>query len=111
MDPKTVTTIIIVCICVLLFPLAIGIIGGIFGVIGSVIGGLFGLIGGVFGIIMGVIGAFLGAIFGVFGWIFDGEHRWGHHGINFFNRDVFALIIVVIVVLMISRSRATRTGR
>ena len=46
----------VVFVCVLLFPLAIGIIGGIFGLIGGVIGGFVGLVGAIFGIIFGMIG-------------------------------------------------------
>ena len=103
MDSKTLTTIIVVFICVLLFPLFIGIIGGIFGLIGGLIGGFVGLVGALFGAIFGVIGSIFGAIFGVFGWIFDDHFHWPH--IGFFNGELFIVIALVILIAMLSRSR------
>ena len=110
MDSKTIATIMVVFICVLLFPVAIGIIGGVFGVIGGIIGGIVGLIGGIFGAIFGVIGSVFGAIFGIFGWIFGDHYHW-HGPINFFNRDLFVVIALVLFVVFIARSKARRQGR
>jgi MFS family permease len=101
MDSKTLTILAIVIVCAMLFPIAIGIIGGIFGAIGGVIGGIFGLIAGIFGAIFGVIGAILGAIFG---WADYG--CWG--SFNFFDGDVFAAIALVVVIVLIARSRNDR---
>lgn len=110
MDSKTLTTLLIVIVCILLFPLAIGIIGGVFGLFGSILGGIFGLIGGLFGVIFGVIGAILGAIFGVFGWVFDEHH--GGWPFNFFDGDLFtATLIVVIIVLLVRSKRKTAAGK
>ena len=73
MDSKSVATLLIIIVCILLFPVAIGIIGGVFGLVGGILGAIFGAIGGVIGAIFGVIGAIFGAIFGFIGWLFDGE--------------------------------------
>lgn len=105
MDSKTIATIMVVFICVLLFPIFIGIIGGIFGIIGGVIGGFFGFLGWLFGAIFGAIGAVFGAFFGVFGSMFDDHWHWPGH---WFNRDVFTLLALVLIVVLISRSRTSR---
>jgi len=110
MDSKTVTTIMIVFVCVLLFPVFIGIVGGIFGLIGGMIGGIFGAIGWLIGTIFGVIGSIFGAIFGIFGWMFDGHHFWHWPG-GWFNRDLLGILVVVLIVVLISRSRAQHGSR
>jgi len=111
MDSKTATTIVIVFVCVLLFPVFIGIIGGIFGLVGGLVGGIFGAIGSLFGIIFDVIGSIFGAVFGAFGWIFGDHHFWHWPG-GWFNRDLFSVFIVVVIVVLLSRSRMQRkTGR
>lgn len=107
MDSKTLATIMVVFLCVLLFPVFIGIVGGIFGVIGSVFGGFVGLIGSLFGAIFGIIGALFGAIFGVFGWIFGDHHHW-HWPMDFFSGDLFAVLLVVLVVVLMSRPGMVR---
>ena len=109
MDSKTLTTLFIVIVCILLLPLAIGIIGGVFGLIGTIIGGVFGLIGGLFGAVFGIIGSVFGAVFGFIGWLFGEPFHW--HGPDFFDGDIFAIVVVVLVVVMISRARRTRQGK
>src|SRR5687768_12146969 len=105
MDSKTIATIMVVFICVLLFPVFIAIVGGIFGVIGGIIGGLFGFIGWLFGTIFGAIGAVFGAFFGAFGWIFYDHWHWPG---SWFNRDVLTVLALVLIVILISRSRMPR---
>lgn len=108
MDPKTLGTIILVFLCVLLLPLGIGVVGGIFGLIGSVIGTVFGAIGGLIGIVFGLIGGIFGAIFGIFDWIFGG-HFHGHWPFGFLNWNFSALVILVLVILMMARSKTSRS--
>jgi hypothetical protein len=109
MDSKTLATIMVVFVCVMLFPIFIGIIGGIFGVIGGVVGGLFGFIGWIFGAIFGAIGALFGAFFGLFGWMF-GDH-WHWPG-GWFHRDFFTVLALVLFIVLISRARTPRrTGK
>lgn len=119
MDSKTLSTILIVIVCLLLFPVIIGIVGGVFGVVGGVIGGIFGaiagIIGAVFGAIGGVIGAvfgiiasIFGAIFGFFGWLLgDWDHPW-HGPFHWFDKDILGALALVIIVLLIARSRTPR---
>lgn len=106
MHSKTLTTVLIVIICVLLFPVVIGLIGGVFGIIGSIIGGLFGLIGGVFGAVFGLIGGLFAAVFSFIGWIFGFPFHWD--GPGFFHNDLFTVVILVLVIVMISRARNAR---
>ncbi|HEU5146100.1 MAG TPA: hypothetical protein VFT90_05265 [Chryseosolibacter sp.] len=107
MDSKSVTTLLIVIICILLFPVIIGIIGGVFGVIGGIIGAVFGAIGGALGAIFGVIGAIFGAIFGVIGWIFDRDFYWDEPFHNF-GSDFATVLVLVIIVALVARSRSTK---
>lgn len=108
MDSKTLTTVALVIICVLLFPVAIGIVGSVFGVVGGVLGGMFGIFAGVLGAIFGAIAAIFGAIFGIFGW---GNFSPWHCSFSFFDGDVLTAVILVVVVIMITRSRPPRPGR
>ena len=101
MDSKTLTTVLIVIVCALLLPVFIGIIGGIFGLIGSLIGGVFGLIGGLFGIVIGFIGSLFGAVFGFFGWLFGEPFHW-HGPIHFLDGDVFAVILIIVLIVLMS---------
>lgn len=109
MNGKILATIIGVFLCVLLFPFVIGIIGGILGLIGSVIGGIFGLAGGFLGAAFGFIGGIFGAIFGLIGWIFNGIFSW-HGPFVFFQWNVFTITVLVFVILLLSRSKKTRSG-
>ena len=100
MDSKTIATVMVVFICVLLFPVFIGILGGIFGLIGGVIGAFFGFIGWMFG-----------AIFGAIGWMFGDHYHWHWPG-GWFDRDLFSVIALIVIVVLIARSKpARRTQR
>lgn len=111
MDSKALTTVLIVIICVLLFPLIIGAIAGVFGVLGSIIGGFFGLIGGLIGAIFGIIGGMIGAIFGAFGWIFDEPFHGVWLGGHFDSEDFLAVMVVVLVVVVVTRSNRVKSRR
>jgi len=102
MDSKTVTTIALVIVCMLLFPVAIGIVGGVFGVVGGILGGLFGIFTGLLGAIFGAIAGLFGVAFGIFGW--GGADPW-HGSFSFFDRDVLTAIILVVVVVLMTRPR------
>ncbi len=103
MESKTLTIILIVIACVFLFPVAIGIIAGIFGVLGGIIGGLFGMIAGLFGAVFGLIGS----VFGFFGWLFGGAWHWA----GFFNPGPLAVVIAIVVIVLLARSQTARRGR
>ena len=96
MITKTLGTIVIVFICILMFPVAIGILAGFFGVVAGVIGAVFGVIGGIFG-----------AIFGLFGWVFEGLFG-GHWHYGFPNCNIFALAAIILVVALIVRKKQNR---
>jgi hypothetical protein len=91
---KTASAIIIILISILCFPIAIGIVGGVFGAV-------FGVIGGLFGAVFGILGGLIGAIFGFIGWVFEGMFGWGwdspfHADWNFFT--IAAIVIVIAVI-------------
>lgn len=108
MDSKTLTTVLVVIACVLLFPLFICIIGGVVGAMGAAIGTVFGVFGSVIGAIFGAIGAVVGAVFGAFGWIFGYHDHWPF---EIFNRQFFATVIIVLLVIAIVRSRKDQLRR
>jgi hypothetical protein len=103
MDSKTLATVMLIFIGILLIPVCIGIIGGVFGVIGSVLGAVFGIIGGMLSAIFGVIG-------GIFGWIFygDNDREWTNH---FFHWDFFTVFAVALVIILITRRKPSGTQR
>lgn len=111
MDSKTLTTVLLVFVCVLFFPVLIAVVGGMFGVMGSILGGLFGVIGGIFGAIFGAIGAIVGAVFGVFGWMVGGGGFHWPGPFHFFNGDLFAILIIVLIIALISRSKRSGLRR
>jgi hypothetical protein len=80
---KTLGIIVIVFACIFFFPIAIGIFGGIFGIIAGIFGGLIGLIGGIFGAIFGLLGAI-------------------------FHIGAFTILVCLIIALLISRSNKAK---
>jgi len=93
----TTSSVLIAVLIVITFPIWIGIIGGLFGVVAGLFGAMFGIIAGVFGAVIGGIG-------GVFGWMVDPFWHDGFHG-PFIGGKIFMLIAVVIVVLLITRRK------
>ena len=110
MDSKTLATILIVITCLLLFPVFIGIIGGVFGLLGGIFGAIFGAIGGIFGAFFAVIGAIFGAVFGFLGWLFDIDH-YGFGPFHMFDNDVFAVVVLIVVIVLLARSRSRQHTR
>ena|SRR5688572_5959348 len=86
--------VLIVLLIVFAFPIWIGLAAGLFGLV-------VGIFGAVIGIIAGVFGAIFGAIGGIFGWLFDWS--WPFNG--FFHWNIFSILIIVLIVVLISRSR------
>lgn len=110
MDSKTLTTILIVITCLLLFPVFIGIIGGAFGLLGGIFGAIFGAIGAIFGAIFAAIGGIFGAVFGLLGWLFDIDHH-GFGPFHIFDKDVFAVVVLIVVIVLLARSRSRQHTR
>lgn len=98
MITKTIGTILIVVVCIIVFPIGIAVVGGVFGIVA-------GVLGAVFGGIVAVVGGVLGAIFGVFEWIFDGIFGW--HGLfDVFGCNAFTFGIIAIVIALAVRPKA-----
>jgi hypothetical protein len=93
------TALLIVVVMLFTFPIWIGLLGGLFGLVMGLLGGLIGLVAGIFGSIFGILGS-------VFGWLFD----WGgpfhfHFPFGIFKLIFFALIIAVVVLASRSRKK------
>lgn len=91
------TTVLVIIIALLTFPLWIGILGGIFGLFA-------GLIGAAFGIVAGVFGAVFGALAGALGWIFDWHSPWNFH-FGWWSMKFFMVVAIVALVIHLSRAR------
>lgn len=97
MESKTLGIIAVVILCILLFPIGIGIIGGVFGLIA-------GLVGGMIGAIAGLAGAVIGGVFGFVGWLFESIFGWNNDFLlPDFNLGVVVLVIIIVAIL--SRKR------
>lgn len=94
MGTKTVSTLAILIICILLFPFAIAIFGG-----------LFGLIGGLFGAVFGIFGAIFGAFFGVIGWLIKIPFTIFHGTFHHANFIAICLIILLVVLITGKKSK------
>ena len=101
MITKTLGTLIIIIICILMLPVGLGIVGGVFGI-------LIGVFGAVFGAIFGAIGAVFGAFFSVFDGLFDGLFGW-HWPFGFFNCNIFTLAAIVLVVVLVAKSKTNKS--
>ena len=93
---KTASAIIVFLICLLFFPIIIGIVGGVFGAV-------FGVLAGAFGAVFGIIGGLLGMIFGFIGWIFEGIFDWGWDGPFHTDWNFFSVLIVVVIIALIAK--------
>lgn len=85
---STGTTALIVLIIVFTFPLWIGILGGLFGVVMGLLGALIGVVAGVFGAIIGGVASMIGGVF-----------HWGWQSAFFWNVLLAILLAVAIVKL------------
>jgi hypothetical protein len=103
---KTASAILIGIVCLLCFPIVIGIIGGLFGAV-------FGVIGGLFGAVFGIIGGLIGAIFSFIGWMFGGIFGWEWHGPFHADWNFFSVVAILIIVALIAKKsqRDTPTKR
>lgn len=90
MTAKTLTTIILVIVILMAFPLILGIVGGVFGVLMGAFGAIIGLIGGAFGIVFGTMGKIFGSLF-----------HW--HIPGFFGWNILPLLIAALILLLITR--------
>jgi hypothetical protein len=94
---SSTSAVLIVLLVLLTFPLWIGLIGGLFGVVAGVFGAIFGIIAGVFG-------AVFGAIAGIFGWMFHWNAPWDFH-FGFLGMKFFLIVAIILAVVYVSRTR------
>jgi hypothetical protein len=86
--------ILVTIVIIITFPIWIGIIGGLFGLVVGGIGGLIGIIAGAFGIVIGAIGSLIGSIF-----------NWGPWHFGFWNGNFFVFFIIVLVIALAIKPR------
>lgn len=92
---SSASTVLIILIIIFTFPIWIGILGGLFGLIAGAFGAAIGIVAAIIGAVFGVIGGMIGAVFG--GW------SNGHYGMN-----VFLAIALVLALVMLGRSRGEK---
>jgi hypothetical protein len=97
------SSILVVLIILLTFPLWFGLGMGLFGLVAGLIGGLFGLIAGLFGAIIGIIAGIFKAIFhGIFGW----GHSWNYDFPDYeMNGYVFLALLIVAALIITKRNK------
>jgi hypothetical protein len=98
------STLLIVILLVLTFPIWIGIAGGLFGLAMGLFGAAIGIIAALFGVLGGLLGAIFGAIGKVFGWIFGGLFSW-HYFPGIHLPGPFTIFLIVVVIALIIQSR------
>ena len=94
---KTASVIIVFLVCLLFFPIIIGIVGGVFGAV-------FGVLAGAFGAVFGIIGGLIGMIFGFIGWIFEAIFDWDWDGPFHTDWNFFTVLIVVVIIALIAKN-------
>ena len=94
---SSASSVLLIVLLIVTFPIWIGIAGGLFGLIAGLFGAAIGLVAGIFGAIVGIFGA-------IFGWIFDWNVHM-HWPVVFFGSGFFITIAIVLVVVLITRSR------
>jgi hypothetical protein len=99
MATKTLGTILIFIVGIMMLPVVFGIIAGLFGAI-------IGIFGAIFGGIAGLIGGFFGMIAGLIGSIFHGLFGWCHFG--FGSNNFLAIALVIFIVVLLSKNKQTR---
>ncbi len=97
MATKTLGTLAIFIICLLLFPVVIGIIGGAFGIV-------MGVFGAIFGTVFGLIGGLFGIIFGFVGWLFGALVDWDH-SYTFFDLNFGVVILITIIIFLLVKRK------
>ena len=81
----------------IMIPVGIGVIGGVFGL-------LVGIVGGVFGIIAGIFGAILGCAAWIFKGLFHLLFGWNHFGFHC-NGFLLTALVVLVIALAINRKK------
>ena len=104
MAVKTISTLFVIFLCIIFFPVIIGLGGALIGVTFGIFGAVFGVIGAIFGAIFGTIGAIFDGIFGhnnyhSFNWGFPGFH---------FSKTAFAIILIGIVLILSRKSKKVK---
>ena len=100
---SSTSSILVIVLLVITFPIWIGLAGGLFGLVVGLAGACVGIIAGIFGAIIGVIGAIFGSIFGIFDWNgYDGD------GISFHFPFFKIIFIAAIIFLIVTLSKSKR---
>ena len=102
---KSTSTILIVVLFILTFPIWIGLAGGIFGLVMGLFGAAVGIIAGIFGAIAGILGAIFGVVAELFSWIFGGIFNFDIYSPHISFPRPFTLLLIILVAVLVMRSR------
>jgi len=91
---NSTSSVLIIVLIVLTFPIWIGIIGGIFGIMVGLFGAVFGIVGGIFGAVFGGLSSLFGSLFG-----------WGFWSFGFLGCNFLTILFLVLVVALAIRPR------
>lgn len=93
------STFLIILILVLTFPLWVGLLGAMVGILGGLFGVLIGIIAAIFGVIVALICLPFKIIFGWHDW------DWGWHGFPDFNLNGYVVLAIIILVYLAYRRK------
>src|SRR5215207_2441052 len=103
MNNKTAITLGIIIVCIVFFPIVIGLIGGALGIV-------IGVFGAVFGTIFGLIGGLIGGIFGLLGELIDFVFDWPFdNSCTFFDGNFLVIGALIILAVLIARRKNLQT--
>jgi hypothetical protein len=101
---SSTSTVLVIILLVLTFPVWIGLAGGLFGIVAGLFGAAIGIVAGVFGAIFGVLGAVLGGIFSIFDWHTDSHFPFVFH----FPFKLMVIGMIIFAIVLLSRSKKAK---
>ena len=99
---SSTNSVLIIIVAILTFPIWIGILGGLFGLVVGGFGAVIGLIAGLFGLIIGAVGGIIGGIASIFDWTWNSGWDWNF---GIWNGNFFVILLIVMAVALIIRPR------
>jgi hypothetical protein len=101
------TSLVIIALLVLSFPLWIALAGGLFGLLAGLFGLVIGLLAGAIGLVTGIISGIVGATAGIAGWLFNGSFNFDSPVHIWFNPAVLFAIALVLALLFRKKKATT----
>ena len=99
------SSVLLIILIVLTFPIWIGIAGGVFGLMAGLFGAAIGVIAGVFGAIAGIVGAIFGMLGKFLGWILGGMFDIQILPHVHFPGPITIFLIVLVIALVVQSNK------